>query len=183
MAFNTTPLIPTFKRNAPRVSRHRPRLLCMTQAPVRFPNSTHVDRVQRTWQLVEPIKPQAGAIFYEFLFEKYPQVRSMFKSDMQEQQKRLIEMVDQGVKLLDQPDQLEPTLRALGKRHVRYRTQVEHYPAVKDTLMRALETALGEKTMDADARTAWSAVYDYWAGIMIDAMMECEEPGEGQNRV
>ena len=49
--------------------------------------------VQQTWKQVDPIRDQAAALFYGRLFELDPSLRPLFKGDMAEQGRKLMNML------------------------------------------------------------------------------------------
>ena len=58
---------------------------------------TTVSRVQQSWALVQPIAPQAAALFYQNLFSADPSLKPLFKGDMHEQGKKLMQMIGAAV--------------------------------------------------------------------------------------
>jgi len=127
-----------------------------------------INLVQTSWQKVLPIAPQAAEIFYDTLFEMDPSLKSLFPSDMAEQGKKLMAMLDTAVKLLDQPDKLIPAVQKLGVKHVGYDVKAEHYDTVGAALIKTLSAGLG-KDFTAPVKKAWTTVYKTLATTMIDA--------------
>ena len=70
--------------------------------------------VQQTFAKVVPIADQAAALFYGRLFEMDPSLRPLFKTDLVEQGKKLMQMIGVAVKGLDTLDQLVPAVQNLG---------------------------------------------------------------------
>ena len=127
-----------------------------------------VSLVQASWQKVLPIAPQAADIFYRTLFEMDPALKTLFPSDITEQGKKLMAMLDTAVKLLDEPDKLIPAVQKLGARHVQYGTKPEHYDTVGAALLKTLAIGL-DKEFTAAVKKAWTAVYKTLATTMIEA--------------
>ena len=121
--------------------------------------------VRDSFALVQPLAAQAARSFYTRLFARHPGVRGLFGPDIEAQGERLMAMIATGVRLLDRPQELQPALRALGRRHVDYGVRDAHYAAVGDALLDTLANALGE-TFTADTRAAWVAFYDEVASAM-----------------
>ena len=48
-----------------------------------------VSLVKNSWDKVKPISDQAAGLFYGRLFEIYPEVKPLFKGDMQQQGRKL----------------------------------------------------------------------------------------------
>jgi hemoglobin-like flavoprotein len=127
--------------------------------------------VQDTFGLVVPIAPTAAALFYQRLFEIDPALRPMFKGDIGEQGKKLMQALALAVKSLDRPEALMPVLQDLGRRHARYGVTDAHYDTVGAALIWTLEKGLGER-FTADVREAWVAVYQVVATTMKVAATE-----------
>ena len=121
--------------------------------------------VRASFDLVEPIADQAAALFYTNLFSSDPSLRSLFRGDMNEQGKRLLQMIGAAVRMLDHPHRLMPTLHALGARHAGYGVRDAHYATVGAALLRTLEQGLGD-AFTPTVREAWTAMYDIVAREM-----------------
>ena len=127
--------------------------------------------VQESFALVVPIAPTAAALFYQRLFEIDPTLRPMFKGDIGEQGKKLMQALALTVKSLDRPEALMPVLQDLGRRHAKYGVTDAHYDTVGAALIWTLEKGLGER-FAADVREAWVAVYQAVATTMKVAANE-----------
>ena len=127
--------------------------------------------VQSNWKDVAPISETAADLFYTKLFELDPEVRSMFKGDMKEQGRKLMQMLGVAVAGLDNLGELTPAVAALGKRHVGYGVADKHYDTVGAALLWTLDQGLGEK-FTAESKEAWTIVYTTLAGVMKDAAAE-----------
>lgn len=62
---------------------------------------SQIDNIRESFALVRPISDQAGTIFYDKLFELDPTLRGMFKTDIREQSKKLMQMLATVVSSLD----------------------------------------------------------------------------------
>jgi len=124
--------------------------------------------VQDSFAKVVPIKDAAAGMFYERLFELDPNLRSLFKGDMNEQRKKLMAMIATAVGGLNKLDEIVPAVQALGERHADYRVRPEHYETVGAALLWTLEKGLGE-AFTADVAKAWTDVYGLLSSTMIEA--------------
>ena len=128
-------------------------------------DSKHKALVQSSFALVVPIAAQAADLFYDRLFEIDPQLRPLFKGDLSEQKKKLMQMLAAAVRGLDDLDALVPVVRDLGARHNGYGVRDEHYDTVAAALLWALEQGLGE-AFTPETREAWVEVYGILAATM-----------------
>lgn len=124
--------------------------------------------VTQSWEKVLPIKDQAAALFYGKLFELDPSLRPLFKGDIQEQGRKLMAMINTAVRGLGDLNTLVPAVQALGRRHVGYGVQNEHYATVAVALLWTLEQGLGP-AFTAEVREAWTEVYTVLASTMQNA--------------
>ena len=125
--------------------------------------------VQATWQQVAPIADTAARLFYGCLFELEPELRSLFgRTDMEEQRRKLMQMLAVAVAALDRLETLRPALEALGRRHIDYGVGDRHYNLVGAALLWTLEQGLGDE-YTGSVRDAWTAVYTTLSTIMQDA--------------
>ncbi|MFT3856135.1 MAG: globin family protein [Aquabacterium sp.] len=124
--------------------------------------------VQSTWQQVLPIAPQAAALFYRNLFEADPALKPLFKGSMEEQGRKLMQMIGAAVgKLTDLPT-LIPILQSLGRRHTDYGVEPAHYDTVGGALLLTLQQGLGP-AFTPEVKAAWADAYGTMAQVMIEA--------------
>ena len=127
--------------------------------------------VQESFAAVMPIADDAAALFYRRLFELDPSLERMFKGDMTEQRRKLVQMLTAAVKGLDRLDQLVPVVEELGRRHVGYGVADAHYDTVGAALLWTLEKGLGE-AFTPQTKDAWATVYGILSTTMKDAARE-----------
>jgi hemoglobin-like flavoprotein len=101
------------------------------------------------------------------LFELDPTLRPLFKGDMEEQGRKLMEMIELAVRGLDRQEALLPALAALGRRHAGYGVNESDYETVGAALLWTLEQGLGP-SFTPDIREAWAALYRFVADTMRD---------------
>ena len=132
---------------------------------------TQIDHVQRTFQLVAEDPATAAELFYGRLFEIAPEVRPMFKADISEQGRKLMQTLLVVVNNLHKLDNVIPAIAALGKRHAAYGVQDEQYAIVGAALLWTLATALKEEWTD-DVAQAWTTAYTIVAETAIAGARE-----------
>jgi len=127
--------------------------------------------VQDTFATIAPIADDAARLFYQRLFEIDPSLQGMFRGDMTEQRKKLMQMLTAAVKGLDRLDQLVPVVESLGRRHAGYGVSDAHYDTVGAALLWTLEMGLG-RAFSAEVKEAWATVYGLLATTMKQAARE-----------
>jgi hemoglobin-like flavoprotein len=127
-----------------------------------------VTLVQETFAVIAPIADDSAALFYRRLFELDPSLQAMFKGDMSEQRRKLMQMLTAAVKGLNHLDRLVPVVEDLGRRHAKYGVADAHYDTVGAALLWTLEKGLGS-AFTPDAREAWATVYGLLATTMKNA--------------
>jgi len=127
-----------------------------------------IEHVQDSWKKVSAIAPQAGALFYQNLFEADPSLKILFKGDMTEQGEKLIGMISAAVDKLNELDTLIPVLQDLAKRHDDYGVTPEHYQIVGEALIKTLGQGLGED-FTPDVQSSWTTIYAIMSDVMLSA--------------
>ena len=128
-------------------------------------NDHTIALVRESFDLIEPIAPQAGALFYANLFEADPSLQRLFHGDMAAQGDKLMQMIAVAVARLDQPEVLMPVLDGLGRRHASYGVVDAHYDTVGAALLKTLYQGLGV-AYNTDVEEAWVEVYGVLAARM-----------------
>ncbi len=134
-------------------------------------NPEQITLVQNSFKHVEPISEIAAGLFYDRLFEITPSLRPMFKGDIKEQGRLLMQMLSIVVKGLNRLDTILPAIEDLGRRHVTYGVKEEHYDKVGAALLWTLDKGLGE-AFTPEVEAAWTAAYGLLAGAMKAAAAE-----------
>lgn len=121
--------------------------------------------VQDSFRRVAPIAEAAAQLFYARLFELDPDLELLFKGNLTEQGRKLMQMLALAVNSLDRLEQLLPVVRSLGTRHVSYGVRDKDYATVGKALLWTLRKGLGE-AFTPDVEAAWSDVYATLASAM-----------------
>ena len=127
--------------------------------------------VQQSFAAVLPIADDAAKLFYGRLFELDPSLQKMFRTDMTEQRRKLMQMLMGAVKGLDHLDKLVPVVKDLGQRHATYGVEEKHYDTVGAALLWTLGKGLGD-AFTPETEDAWVAVYGLLSSVMKDAARE-----------
>ena len=125
--------------------------------------------IKKSWRLLRNIDPQiVGDTFYSKLFADNRSLRKMFPTDMEQQYRKLIDMLSAIVMRLDNIDELTDNIAAMAQRHVQYGVKPLHYSLVGKALLWTLKQGLG-KDWNKETAEAWSNCYTLLANAMIQA--------------
>lgn len=129
--------------------------------------SSQILLVKKSWRLLRNLPPELVAdAFYSKLFLDHPELRRMFPKQMDDQYKKLIDMLSSMVARLDNLGSLEQEIIEMAKRHVGYGVQNKHYEMVGAALLWTLEKGLGADWNEETAE-AWAACYGIISGQMV----------------
>lgn len=129
-------------------------------------NPEQKHRLRKTFATVERQSHVAALVFYQRLFELDPALRPLFKTDIELQAGKLIDMLASALSLLERPGDLTSILEDLGARHAGYGVKTEHYATVGMALLAMLENVLGGD-FTAETRRAWTDLY----GLISETML------------
>lgn len=131
-------------------------------------NANQISLVKTSWNKVMPIAETAASIFYDRLFTIAPEVKPLFKSDIKEQGRKLMAMINTAVNSLENLGPLIPAVRDMAVRHRDYGVKNEHYDLVGEALLWTLNKGLGADFTE-EVREAWTTTYVTIAGVMKEA--------------
>lgn len=129
--------------------------------------------VQTSFASIAGIAEDAAVLFYQRLFELDPSLRRLFRGDMTEQRKKLMQMLTAAVKGLDRLEQLVPVVEDLGRRHGGYGVEERHYETVGEALLWTLSMGLG-RDFTPEVEAAWTAVYTLLSTTMKTAARQVQ---------
>ena len=141
--------------------------------------------VRDSFAKVEPITPQAAAMFYDRLFVLDPSLKPLFKSDMNEQGRMLMAMIGTVVANLGNLETIIPAVQDLGRRHATYGVQPRHYETVGAALLWTLEQGLGD-AFTQPVKAAWTEAYSVVSSVMkkgVDGSVASPGPVSGGDRL
>lgn len=112
--------------------------------------------------------------FYNRLFEIDSTTKPLFKGDMAEQRKKLMQTIAVVVASLDDLNAIVSAIQSLGKRHAEYGVTSEHWNSVGAALLWALEDAFGAAFTE-EVQGAWASAYGLIAQTAIAAAYQSGE--------
>jgi nitric oxide dioxygenase len=130
-----------------------------------------IDLVQDSFALIVPRRAEASAIFYRRLFALAPETRLLFKGDLVDQGRKLMQVLATIVRNLHDLGPLLDSVDYLAQRHVGYGVRDDHYAVVGQALIETLHECLGDSFTPQTER-AWGYAYTILSGRMIRAARE-----------
>ncbi|MFI5883841.1 globin domain-containing protein [Streptomyces sp. NPDC051554] len=124
--------------------------------------------IRRTMAEAGPVADKVTSYFYALLFVRHPELRSLFPAAMDTQRDRLLKALLTAAEHIDNTEVLVAYLQNLGRGHRKYGTRAEHYPAVGECLIGALNK-YASAVWDAEMEAAWVRAYTTISQVMIDA--------------
>jgi len=122
--------------------------------------------IRDSFHRLQPNVVTASELFYERLFEIAPELRSLFRSDMEGQGMRFMSTLGVILDHLDDPVALQPYLERLAQGHAAFGVKPEHFHPMGQALIGTMRETLGDEFPEG-ADTAWEAAYDHLAQKMI----------------
>lgn len=128
--------------------------------------------IKQSWRNFRNVPPAVvGDLFYSKLFADHPAVRKMFPKDMNDQYRKLVDMLTTIVIRLDNIGTLTEEIDAMARRHAGYGVKPAHYKIVGAALLWTLEKGLGSD-WNEEVKEAWRTCYTVLAETMIRAAEE-----------
>ncbi len=127
--------------------------------------TAQIELVQASFRMIQPVAPEVARAFYNRLFELDPSLRAMFRGDIEEQGRKLMQMLAYAIGSLRRLDEIVPAVEDLGRRHAQYGVRDEHYVKVAAALLWTLTRCLGP-AFTPQMCEAWIAVYGAVAAAM-----------------
>ncbi|HBW57310.1 MAG TPA: globin [Oscillatoriales bacterium UBA8482] len=136
----------------------------------------NIEILEQSFEKVKPRANEFAASFYENLFQAHPEVKPLFtKTDMKNQEKKLLNSLVLVVENLRNPEALSPVLKALGGRHVGYGAIPKYYKPVGEALLMTFEQYLAED-WTPEVKKAWLDAYRAITTLMLKGAREESSP-------
>lgn len=136
-----------------------------------------VHLLRKSFGRVEQQAQVAALVFYRRLFELDPGLRPLFKTNIEQQGMKLMDMLGLAVSLINRSGALETELIESGRRHAGYGAREEDYATVGQAMIGMLDEVLGGEFTPA-TREAWLAFYAYTSETMKRGAAQANLSGE-----
>jgi hemoglobin-like flavoprotein len=131
--------------------------------------------LRKSFDAIERETHVAALVFYQRLFALDPSLRPLFKRGIEEQSRKLMDMLGLAVSLATSPAVLERELRELGARHHGYGVRLEHYETVGRALLEMLAEVL-DAEFTPPVRETWTGFYQFMARTMQAGAAAATQP-------
>lgn len=129
--------------------------------------------VRESFESVQAYGTSVVVLFYGRLFELAPEARDLFKIDIREQAKKLVDTLRTTIEALDHFEALLPVLAEMGRKHAGYGVQAYQYEKLRSALLWALGQALGLQ-FDPETRAAWDQLLSVISAVMLDGAAQAQ---------
>jgi nitric oxide dioxygenase len=129
-------------------------------------NPQNAALVRDSWAQIVPMRKQVCADFYRRLFSRHPELRPLFRGDIERQTALFVTMLNTVVSALENPDPVVPLIKTVGARHAGYGVADADYDKFAAVLLDSFELALGGERFTPAVRAAWAEVYTELADTM-----------------
>ena len=128
-----------------------------------------LSRIRDTYDAVRLEIEPASTAFYDFLFERAPDARRLFRmDDLSGQGMKFMSTLGVIVDALDTPEALARTLDNLGRFHGAIGVKSAEYDPMQEALLDTFDLILGKRFGPQD-REAWRRAYEMISRHMIAA--------------
>lgn len=125
-------------------------------------------RVEESFLILRKSKSAFTEAFYKHLFSEAPEIIPLFKNtSMEVQSEKLYESLILLVENLRNPELLASVLKPLGKTHVNYGVNSNHYPIIGKCLLDTLEQYLKE-AWTPEVKKAWEDTLTAVVSLMLE---------------
>lgn len=110
--------------------------------------------------------PALADVFYAELFARFPELRGLFRGDMDRLKPKFLQTFEWIVGNLDRPAEVRLAARELGKKHEGFGVKPEHYPIVRDILVESMAKMAGGK-WSRELEADWRLAIDLLSALML----------------
>ena len=125
--------------------------------------------VHDSFRLALQKREDFGEFFYACLFDIAPEMKPLFRDDIEDQAHRFASMVSLAVVGLKDDETITPGFDSLGRQHRGFKIRPDHYEAFGRALIWTLDQTLNSE-FTPDVRGAWKAWYELVAQTMAGSM-------------
>ena len=115
--------------------------------------------VRQSFDAIWPVRRKLADQFYRRFFELAPDAKGLFRSDMERQYLKLMDMIAAIVGTLDKREMFQSIISHSGRQHAQFGAKPLHFAAFGDALIWGLEQQFGA-AFTPEMKEAWIKLYD-----------------------
>jgi len=115
--------------------------------------------VRQSFDAIWPVRRKLADQFYRRFFELAPDAQGLFRSDMERQYLKLMDMIAAIVGTLDKREMFQSIISHSGRQHAQFGAKPLHFAAFGDALIWGLEQQFGA-AFTPEMKEAWIKLYD-----------------------
>ncbi|KIC19193.1 globin domain-containing protein [Leisingera sp. ANG-DT] len=128
------------------------------------------DELKQLQQSYTKLKEETGrspAYFYDALFRHAPELRKLFREDLEGQGMKFMTTLGVIIARLNDESAVAPQFQQLGKTHASLGVLTDHFAPMEEALIDTLRHALG-KEMTLELETLWRSAFKEISVKMIE---------------
>ena len=126
-----------------------------------------VEIIRDSYQRLVPEIDRVSQEFYKDLFGREPEIKALFREDLEEQGMRFMAAIGLIVENLDDPERLNQKVDLLSEGHAAFRIKPAAYRSMEEALIDTFAHALGEKFTNP-VELAWRSAFRQVCDAMIE---------------
>lgn len=115
--------------------------------------------IEETWDSLAGRRREFVESFYEHLFDKHPEYRSLFPDSLDHQMEKMVEMLSAVARFSDHIDLIRPYLLRIAESHKNFGIQAQDIANFRSAMMEALAEESGADWNQARS-DAFAAAFD-----------------------
>jgi hemoglobin-like flavoprotein len=127
-----------------------------------------LDLVRHTWKQALPVRETVGELFNRRLQVMVPGVCALFGPLLERQTRDILNLCGAVVANIDDLTPILPRIKDLGRRFQAFGARPEHYTALGEALLWALQRNLAD-SWNAGIKAAWAEGFALLSELMMEA--------------
>ena len=130
------------------------------------PTAWQIKRIREDFEGLRPYLEPTSLQFYEALFDKAPELRSLFREDLKGQGMRFMNTLGLILADMEHPDTPTIDYSELGRLHKTLGIRKSHFSPMKEALIETLRDRLGDR-LSPELETAWRDAFDGFSAKLV----------------
>lgn len=131
------------------------------------PSKPNIARVRQSFEELRPHLEPTSLQFYEALFERAPELRSLFREDLKGQGMRFMNTLGLILADMEHPEEPSVDYSELGKLHKVLGIRKAHFAPMEEALIDSLRDKLGSR-LTPDLEQDWRAAYRAFSAKLVE---------------